>query len=238
MPGTNGQRAPTSNPTSPNGHAYLQATRRAILLATPGPIGAAESSGLASVDDAEALRGALARAEVELDAQRRANEWLRAELEAHEARTRGRITYFTPDPPPWLPADEVPLLGTLQIERIAPLAEDGSLDGSRGRSLHVAGFAFVEGVDPLRQGRRGLPGAARARARAALLRATHRAGTARRRRGGDAPGGRRPSPSPRALPWTSGTTASNPVVYELAIVQRSEMRVVATFSGLRVRIPD
>jgi hypothetical protein len=224
-------------PDESNGHAYLQATRRAILLATPGPIGAVESSGLASVDDAEALRAALARAEVELDAQRRANEWLRAELEAQEARTRGRVTYFTPDPPPWLPADEVPLLGTLQIERIAPLAEDGSLDGSRGRSLHVAGFALVEGVDPyakdaaaflvLRAPERGL------HYFAPLTERTPRADVA------EAIAGR-----PSSVTVASGFAVDvwydgvEPGLYELAIVQRSDMRVVATFSGLRVRIPD
>lgn len=224
-------------PDASHGHAYLQATRRAILLANRSAAGAAHAARIEPAADADALRHALARAESELEAQRRSNEWLRAELEAREARAAGRITYFTPDPPAWLPADEVPLLGTLRVERIAPLAPDGSLDAAHGRSLQVEGFALADGIDPsakdavaclvLRASEGGLLYFA------PLTERTQRPDVAETFA---AATGCPPLASGFGVEaWYDGV---EPGHYEIGIVQRSEMRVVATFSGLRVRIPD
>jgi hypothetical protein len=221
-------------PDETYGHSYLQATRRARLAVAAGPLRA-----LAAPGDEGDLATALARlraVEDELAAHRRANEWLRAELEARDVQDGARIAYFAPDPPGWLPRGEIPRLGALRLERVGPLDEAGALDAQAGRRMRLSGFAVADGVDP----------AAKEAAACLVLRAI----------GSDriyfAPLGARVA-RPDVVeefasqngfaPLLAGFDATvwyegvEPGPYEVGIVQRGDARVVVTFSGHRVRVP-
>lgn len=120
------------------GHAYLQETRRALLLARdPAQAAAAEAN---PTPDAAALRA-------RVEALERANGWLRAEVEAHDALTRPATSAFSPEPPTWLPTAGVPVGGQVVIEELAPLDAAGRLLAVAGRRLRIAGWAFAPGVD-------------------------------------------------------------------------------------------
>jgi hypothetical protein len=217
------------------GHSYLQATRRARLAAAAGPpVAAAAAPG--DETDLAAARARLRTVEAELAAHRRANEWLRAELESRDAEDGPRIAYFAPDAPGWLPRGEIPRLGVMRLERVGPLDEAGALDAQAGRRMRLSGFAVADGVDP----------AAKEAAACLVLRAI----------GSDlvyfAPFGARVA-RPDVVeefasqngfaPLLAGFDATvwyegvEPGPYEVGIVQRGEARVVVTFSGHRVRVP-
>jgi hypothetical protein len=221
-------------PDTDHGHAYLQATRRALLWAGVVPLQAPVLPEAASTAE---LREALARAESELDAHRRANDWLRAELEAREAISAARISHFSPDPPGWLPEGDVAVGGTMRVEAVGPLDDEGRLDPRLGRRVRLEGFALAEVGEPT----------AKDAAACLVLRAVDRelhyfaplaARTARpdvveefALRVADPP----LSSGFAATVWYEGV---EPGAYELGIVQRGEMRVLATFSGFRIRVPD
>jgi len=116
------------------GHAYLQETRRALVL----------SSGERAPDldrlDEPALRD-------RVEALARANEWLSAELDAHAALVRPVTSAFTPERPSWLPAGAVPDDGQLVIEELGPLGSADRLLTTGGRRLRVSGWARVPGID-------------------------------------------------------------------------------------------
>lgn len=130
------------------GHAYLLATRRALLSATPGPPVVPRRA--ADLDDLspDELRAALQRARRELEAYRRANAALRDELEIADIIEQPMVTAFLPERPSWLPPGEIPVAGQLHLDDFGPCDERGRLMVARGRRLHLRGWAVTEGIDP------------------------------------------------------------------------------------------
>lgn len=130
------------------GHAYLLATRRALLSASSGPPPVRLRD--ADLEDLtpEELRDALRRAQRELDAYRRANAALRDELEIVDVTDAPIVTEFSPPRPAWLPPGEFPVAGQLHLDEFGPCDERGCLVTARGRRLRLRGWAVTEGIDP------------------------------------------------------------------------------------------
>lgn len=130
------------------GHAYLLATRRAVLSAAPGPAPARmRDADLESLSSAE-LRDALRRAQRELEAYRRANAALREELEIADVTARPIVAEFSPERPAWLPPGDFPVVGQLHLDEFWPCDERGVLVAERGRRFRLRGWAVSEGIDP------------------------------------------------------------------------------------------
>lgn len=124
------------------GHAYLQATRRALVSAPLVEPAAGEEPS---------APGASPALETELRRQRRANAWLRAELEARDAAEAAQRTCFEPEPPVWIDAEPEPR-GRFRVEGLGPLDATGGLSPRRGRRARIAGWATAHGPDPLGPG--------------------------------------------------------------------------------------
>jgi Glycosyltransferase WbsX len=129
------------------GHAYLFATRRALLAGSPGPPPGSRREDLEGLS-ADELRARLERLEREVEGQRRANAALRAELEIAEFMERPRTTALAPFPPAWLPQGAPPPSGQIHLDELGPCDARGRLVTGRGRRLRVRGWAVGEGIDP------------------------------------------------------------------------------------------
>jgi hypothetical protein len=129
------------------GHAYLIATRRALLAGSPGPRPGGRRDPLEGLS-ADELRERVERLEREVEGHRRANAALRAELEIAEFMERPRTTAFAPSPPTWLPQGAPPSSGQIHLDELGPCDARGRLVIRRGRRLRVSGWAVGEGIDP------------------------------------------------------------------------------------------
>jgi hypothetical protein len=130
------------------GHAYLLATRRALLSASSGPPPVRLRDADLEERTPDELRDALRRAQRELDAYRRANAALRDELEIVDVASGPSVTEFSPTRPEWLPPGELPVAGQFHLDEFGPCDEAGRLVTARGRRLRLRGWAVTEGIDP------------------------------------------------------------------------------------------
>ncbi len=216
------------------GHAYLQATRRALLAGSGVPARRTHPGDHEFLSPDE-LRDRLGEIEEELRRYQRANAYFRAELEARDAMEGSRVALFSPDPPVWLPAGELPRAGRMSVEEIDLWSSAENPAASLGRRIRIAGWTVGDEVDPKD-----------AESSAALIlhsctddrlyfarvgERTRRADLAMEERGSEVPSG-------VGFSVTAWCDVVEPGPYEIGMIQRNRSRTVVTMSGQTIRFPD
>jgi len=216
------------------GHAYLRATRRALLAASPPPLRPPRIERVVDLSTEE-LRSRFVELEERLERLERANQYFRNELEARDAVESRRVTVFSPELPVELSEGAFLASGKTGIEHIGPLGPDGDLLTSAGRRLHLRGRASFERLEGgAAEGRVHLWLRSHARdlsycapvddwSSAALDPATEAECSASC------------AIDFSATAWYEGV---EPGVYEVAIVHSNGTEALAAFSGQRICIPD